>query len=80
MWGANATIATIFGSTRRPSGWSRFYSPGTDVYNYEHDPAFKATPGRASGRRAMGGSEVDIRYDVPLDDSLFGPNRPRLCG
>ena len=52
------------------------YSPGTDVYNYEHDPAFKATPGEASGRRAMGGSEVDIRYDVPLDDSLFRTEPP----
>jgi hypothetical protein len=50
------------------------YQPGADVYDPEHDPARNAPPGDASNysmRRMMGGGQEDIRYDVPLDDSLF---------
>jgi hypothetical protein len=47
------------------------YQPGADVYDFEHDPARNTRPGKASGRRMMGGGKEDIRYDVTLDDSLF---------
>ncbi|MGD0517924.1 MAG: hypothetical protein ABSA26_10355 [Thermoguttaceae bacterium] len=47
------------------------YSPGADIYDPENDPARNNPPGNAWSHHAMGGGEIDIRYDVALDDSLF---------
>ncbi|MGA2257493.1 MAG: hypothetical protein ABSG53_22770, partial [Thermoguttaceae bacterium] len=46
--------------------------PSADVYDPDHDPA-RDNPPEANGSimRMMGGRSRDIRYDVPLDDSLF---------
>jgi outer membrane lipoprotein-sorting protein len=53
------------------------YAPGADVYDPEHDPSRNAPPGKEWCRRAMCGSDVDIRYDVPLDSSLFRLEPPQ---
>lgn len=53
------------------------HSPGADVYDADRDPARNAPSGKASCYRAMGGADVDIRYDVALDDSLFRLNPPQ---
>jgi hypothetical protein len=53
------------------------YQPGADIYDYEHDPARNVAPGEGrSGMFMRGGGEVDIRYDVALDDSLFRTEPP----
>ena len=52
------------------------YAPGADIYDAEHDPARDTQPGKASSYHAMGLGRVDIRYDVALEDSLFGTEPP----
>jgi hypothetical protein len=50
--------------------------PTADVYDPDHDPARDNPPENGSGGRVMGGRKGDIRYDVPLDDSLFRTDAP----
>ncbi len=52
------------------------FQPGADVYDSENDPARNNPPGDASSHRMMGGGDRDIRYDAPLDDSLFRLETP----
>jgi outer membrane lipoprotein-sorting protein len=52
------------------------YTPGADVYDPEHDPVKGNPPGDGRRHHIMGGGCVDIRYDVPLDDSLFSVEPP----
>ena len=47
------------------------FTPGADIYDPDNDPARNNPPGNAWDHIAMGGGELDIRYDVALDDSLF---------
>lgn len=48
------------------------YTPGTDIYDPETDPARNNPPEtERSNTTAICGGDFDIRYDVPLDDSLF---------
>jgi hypothetical protein len=53
------------------------YMPGADVYDPEHDPVKGNPPGDGRRHHIMGGGEVDICYDVPLDDSLFSVEPPK---
>jgi hypothetical protein len=47
------------------------YWPGRDHYDPDSDTATTNAPGGPLSRRIMGSGTQDIRYDVPLDDSLF---------
>jgi hypothetical protein len=51
--------------------------PSADVYDPDHDPVRDNPPEASrSGMTMMGGRSHDIRYDVPLDDSLFRTDAP----
>jgi hypothetical protein len=51
--------------------------PGADIYDPDHDPARDNLPEPSrSGMTVMGGRDLNIRYDVPLDDSLFRTEAP----
>ncbi len=53
------------------------YQPGADIYDPENDPARGVPVGKGrSTWNVMGGGHTDIRYDVPLDDSLFSLQPP----
>ena len=52
------------------------YNPGADVYDPENDPVHHNPPGNASGRTMMGDGQIDIAYNVELDDSLFSLKPP----
>jgi outer membrane lipoprotein-sorting protein len=54
------------------------YTPGSDIYDPVTDPARNNQPGNErSIQTAMGVGQVDIRYDVALDDSLFSLEPPQ---
>jgi len=48
------------------------YNPGTDIYDPENDAVRNNPPeNKWSNQTVMGSGNLDIRYDVELDDSLF---------
>jgi len=52
------------------------YNPGADIYDHEHDLASKESPKDTYCHYMMGGGERDIRFDTPLNDSLFSLEPP----